>query len=304
MLKTLYNRLNKALDKHGAYFSFTNYTRDDNKGEFPRHGRIAVSSYRVSDSIRLEWVLGDLDLGFSVRSVPQEARAGVSFSVPGLSLYFTLESYRKLGDVTKRIGHRVLRFATHDGAFWWETPLADPDGGPCDEPWYVRGDFHFVDALLGKTETKTIKTEGPTRVEVHMPEGVYTGTCEIERRLIGRPRWFSAPQTIARIGLDAPHGIPFPGKGENSYDCEDDAMYMFSTEARSPADAVGQLVGRVLHLRWSRGGKSWRPSPSSSNDGGAQGNGDEEPNIPTSTVPPSGTFTASTIVPLPSLVLN
>lgn len=304
MFKQLFKRINEALDKHGAYCSFRNYTRDDKNGEFPRHGAVHVSSYRVNDSVRLEWVLGKPDAGFTVKSVPNEAEIGFRFAIPGLSLYFTLESYRKLGDLTKRIGHRQFRIATHDGAFWWETPLADPNGGPSDEPWYVRGSIHVVDLLLGKPETKVIKTEGPTRVEINMPEGVYTGTCEIERRLIGRSRWFSTPQTIARIGLDAPHGIPFPGKGENSYDLDDDAIYTFSTEARSPADAVGQLVGRVLHLRWSRGGKSWRPSPPAPNDGGTQGSGDDAPNIPTSTVPPSGVFTAPTIVPLASFGLN
>lgn len=304
MLKKLYNRINKALDKYGAYLSFGNHTRDEREGEFPFRGHISVNSYRVSESARIAWVLGKLDLGFTVKSDPSEAQVGFRFAIPGITLYFTLESYQKLRDFTKRVGHRNIRFATHDGAIWWETPLANPDGGPSDEPWYVRGSFHFVDALLGKFETKVISTEGPTRVEIHLPEGVYTGSCELERRTVGRSRWFGAPQTIARIGLDAPHGIPFPGKGENSYDIDDDAIYEYKTEARSPADAVGQLVGRVLHLRWSRGGKSWRPSPTAPTDGGASGSGDDAPNIPTSTVPPSGVFTAPTIVPLSSITLN
>lgn len=303
MLKKLLNRINEALDKHDAYLSFRNYTRADRKGEFPLHGRVNVSSYQTSDSVRLEWAIGESDTRFTVKSVPDEAKVGFRFAVPGLSLCFTLESYRKLGDLTKRIGNRQLRVAVHNGSIWWETPLVDPNCGSSDEPWYTRGCIPVLDWLFGELEIRTVKTERTTKIEVNLPEGAYTGVCELEHRLVGRSRWFNQKIGYAKIGLDAPHGIPVPGKGENDYDLDDDAIYMFSTQARTPADAVGQLVGRVLHLRWSRGGTSWRPAPPAPNDGGT-GSGDDEPNIPSSTVPPSGTFTMPTIVRLPSFVLN
>jgi hypothetical protein len=53
--------------------------------------------------------------------------------------------------------------------------------------------------------------------------------------------------------------IPHPGKGENSYDCEDDATYSLTTEARNEAEAIGAMVATVMRSRQKYGGLNWQP---------------------------------------------
>lgn len=49
-------------------------------------------------------------------------------------------------------------------------------------------------------------------------------------------------------------GIPFPGKGENSWDCGDDAYYGFG--GATIESAVADIIADTLKRR----GNNWRPS--------------------------------------------
>jgi hypothetical protein len=296
MLKQIYNHINKALDKFGAYLSFRNYSREDRKGAFPMKGAVVLSSYRVNESVRIEWRFGGWGTRMYVESEPAESRLGTGFGIPGFSFYSSVVSCRRLGTLTKRIGHRQARVAVHDGAIWWDTPLANPDVFPSEEPWYVRGEFSFVDLLLGKVESKREPLMQAEPITVPMPEGAYLGTCSMYLVTVGRPRWFSTTTTVAEVRVEP--GIAIPGKGENDYDIEDDVWCSMSTPASSPAEAVGIFVGSLLKKRWGRGGKSWRPDPSTGS------RGDDTPNVPSDTTPPSGIHAASTIIPDASPVLN
>lgn len=52
--------------------------------------------------------------------------------------------------------------------------------------------------------------------------------------------------------------IPVPGKGENSWDCGEDATYAFSCMADSVEDGIASLVRSILVRRRKYGGRNWR----------------------------------------------
>jgi hypothetical protein len=257
MVMTFKKRILTALEQRGVWGWFDNITKSDKRGTFPLHGRLFVHSGYDRHTFRIEYKLGTARTHAYVESDPHEAEVGASVALPGIALYVRASSYYLLGKLTGFIGHRVARVSVHSGSLWWETPLADPDTGKSDEPWYVRGCFSFVDALLGAEEIVQTPVVKDVPVEIPMPEKNYAGTCSIE--LIGRkrPRWFGATSKIGTVRVE--RGVPIPGKGENSYDVDEDAVFAFSTTASTPADVVGALVGSVLVTRWSRGGADWRP---------------------------------------------
>jgi hypothetical protein len=62
----------------------------------------------------------------------------------------------------------------------------------------------------------------------------------------------------AEITPDKP--IPVPGKGENSWDCDDDASYGMTCAAQTPAEAVAHYSASIQRDRQRHGGNHWVPA--------------------------------------------
>lgn len=79
----------------------------------------------------------------------------------------------------------------------------------------------------------------------------YRGTAKHTRRT-----WKRRFSTKVSDGyeIDMQQGIPFPGKGENSWDCGDDAYYGFG--GQSIESAISTIVAETVKRR----GKNWRPT--------------------------------------------
>lgn len=97
----------------------------------------------------------------------------------------------------------------------------------------------------------------------------YEVNLKIERMKWTRPRdWFGLlNRDRLIIDFDIPAGIPEPGKGENSWDCEDDAVFGVSRSVNDASDAEidrawHEVVQQINKTRESRGGASWRPKKS------------------------------------------
>ncbi|HXI16285.1 MAG TPA: hypothetical protein VNM48_07925, partial [Chloroflexota bacterium] len=77
----------------------------------------------------------------------------------------------------------------------------------------------------------------------------------------GRRRWPHWPLTrrMVRADVQVPEGVPHPGKGENAWDCGEDATYALTCAEQTPEAAVGRLVESVLRDRRRYGGDQWRP---------------------------------------------
>ena len=131
------------------------------------------------------------------------------------------------------------------------------------DPWWKKRRFHFdpFDTFLGRHEysEKRISTE---KVEVPMPERIYYGEVRIYESRWKRKRW---PWTkrMVRSTIDMKDDpIPFPGKGENSWDCGEDATYSQSSQATTAVDAGASIQKSVMRSRDRHGGGlRWRPEP-------------------------------------------
>lgn len=145
----------------------------------------------------------------------------------------------------------------HDGGLWWSLwhPTMEWSAGT---PKWRNGHFDPADFLLGR-HTYSSEELSTENVEVPMPERTYAGTVTLTRDTWKRPRW-PFGRSIYRANIEVDGGVPHPGKGENSWDCGEDATYSMTCPARTAEDAVGALVKSVLSSRRQYGGRNWRPA--------------------------------------------
>ncbi len=144
-------------------------------------------------------------------------------------------------------GSKEFRLAVHDGAIWlnvWHDPMG---GWSRSDPFMQRTHcLHFVDLLLGKRKHTLVTGESKIAL-IPMPEGCYHAVVTFETRTWKRPRWFSVIRDSCDVSI--PGGIPFQGKGENSWDCGDDGLWGINSESHSVPKAVATVVRAVLEER-------------------------------------------------------
>lgn len=143
-----------------------------------------------------------------------------------------------------------------------------PHGWSCRDrsvaPWDGNGWTWHVDlvaALIG--EARYEEEPGTTHeTAVVMPEGRYPATVRVYRCRWNRRFWNG--RWLWRAEVDVPGGVPLPGKGENAWDCDDDAVFAQTVgAARRYIDVVNaaqQLALGVLADRAKRAGLDWIPS--------------------------------------------
>lgn len=110
--------------------------------------------------------------------------------------------------------------------FYWgcEDKFGNWENGPhiCCFWWDRLIDFMFGKRVhLTERQTRSWQLINDT---IPMPEGEYPAVFTYETRIWYRPR---SPFRIVRYAtdIDIPIGIPFSGKGENSWDCGEDGLY-------------------------------------------------------------------------------
>lgn len=112
------------------------------------------------------------------------------------------------------------------------------------------------DWLFGRMACETTKGD-PEPVLVPLPEGNYPGKMRREERVWKRPRWPWPSMKRTDYWIDMDIAPPVPGKGENSYDCDDDGVY--ATGGRSPHDAIANVTRAALRDRERYAGPNWTP---------------------------------------------
>lgn len=154
---------------------------------------------------------------------------------------------------------REVSFRVFDWALQWTIWKDWRDGWSSRDPRWRDGSFDVVDFVFGRTSyEERVLLEEP--VVVPMPERGYRGTVKIQERTWRRPRWPLVWHR--RVGADVDMGkdpIPFPGKGENSWDCGEDALYGSSNHATTASEAIAKVVESVLRSRHRHGGRDWMP---------------------------------------------
>jgi hypothetical protein len=121
--------------------------------------------------------------------------------------------------------------------------------------WWRQGNINILDLLGGKwTHTHEV-LQSDIPIIIPMPEGSYKAVASFERRTWKRPRWFATTRLYTDVKV--PKGIPFAGKGENSWDCGDDGLFGYGVEGHDIPKAIAHGVESVLKSRKRYG----MPSP-------------------------------------------
>lgn len=229
-------------------------------GSMLRHGRCWLRLGGQSDerphgsvgpTLRAEWSVpsGRFRLGLKFGGYGDEDLQ-LSVGVGLFSLWLSVE------DLPRWLKERLPKGRECE-VYWyekalWIKPWARFDSWVRSDPWWMRGvTIHFDDLLLGKSKY-TDETISEKEVLVPMPEGSYPAKVRMFLSTWSRPRWFA--KRLVRADIEIPGGIPIMGKGENSWDCGEDAIYSMTMPADDAEDAVGKMVTSVLERRRKYGG--------------------------------------------------
>jgi hypothetical protein len=112
------------------------------------------------------------------------------------------------------------------------------------------GHFNPMNFIFGRL-VHSKEDLGGADIMVPMPEGPYPARVEFERRTWRRKRWPWWPLTKTQSGswVNCKIGIPFEGKGENSWDCGEDAVYACGSSETTTWGAAAHYTKTVLQNR-------------------------------------------------------
>jgi hypothetical protein len=148
--------------------------------------------------------------------------------------------------------HVSFKWHYHDSGGWYSDKTKNKESNP----GFYRS-FFWKDVLLGRAAHSKVvlSTE---QVLIPLPEGAYPATIVLTRSQWKRPRW-PWPRTIVRAEITPEKPVGIPGKGENAWDIDDDAVFSMTTPADTIPEAISEFVKSVLETRRRHGGKAWVP---------------------------------------------
>lgn len=126
--------------------------------------------------------------------------------------------------------------------------------------WGWSWSVSVLDKLLGSPVYRADPHPTEFIGEVKMPERGYACTGRIARDSWRRPRWFRRTVVRAHVKMNTGEQIPIPGKGENSWDCGEDANYSQTFPAKTIEEALAHVAADAMRTREKRGGPNWRPA--------------------------------------------
>lgn len=239
--------------------------REDAKGNphgFPWYGRAWIHIRAKSNQeIELNWEWNFWShfcgLSFNVDNLEHGIQLHVAF--PPVSLWFSVNGILSREWVRKRLGlsDREISLNIHDWSIYWML-WADPNIWTREIPRWKQGSFNLPNFFLGKLDHW--ETELSTHeVEIPLPEGNYPATVRLVDGVWKRQRWFARHLRLADVKMHKP--APFPGKGENSWDCGEDALYSLHCKAKTIEQAISAYVEAVLRNRRRYGGNAMMKYP-------------------------------------------
>ena len=248
------------------WWHWQNLSLADKKGRLPLHGRAWL--HFGSESLSVEWNLLSKSCGISL-AAGDERTWSASVKLPPIALYFgaELRKERLFSRLAKKLialspsdmnctwSGRRLDVSVHDWSIWWHL-WVDDSGWTSKRPKWRDGSFNIPDFFLGKQSYESRLFDAKD-ITVCMPEGKYVGRCELREDTWTRPR--GRTRYVMRAHVEMKQPIPVPGKGENSWDCDEDAIHGSTFPAMSFAQAITEMTRSALRDRERRGGLDWTP---------------------------------------------
>jgi hypothetical protein len=224
-----------------------------------RHGRAWLGN------LGWEWVLlkwRPLRLELELATDDHAISASIAFFF--FAFWIHLDNWnlhRKLSDLIKRKDERYGN-GREVGFYFYEDAIVlnlwnDPMEHRYKDPrwWHI---YIIVPDKIFGSRKHSERTLEEQRVEIPMPEGNYPGTVRLFESTWKRPRW-PWPKKLIRADVTPDRPVPFPGKGENSWDCGEDAAHSMTCCQSTVVGAVAAFVKSVLEDRYRHGGPHWRP---------------------------------------------
>ena len=271
MIRILYERIKSQLryKKIKSKFHFHSQNLDYRPGDNHmdkatgyklKHGRAWLDTEWVQ--LRWSWNFWARFCGAEVKCSAEDG-LGFFVGLPPVSLWFSFR-VKRWNDFYFKHDWKALGFRIHNWAIWcdfWADESESRNYGSWFSKYRRRWNWHPIDTFLGRAEHSEERTYPTEDIIVAMPEGNYRGKAVRKVEAWKRKRWpfWPSAQRIARYHVDMEEPIPFPGKGENSWDCGQDALYGSTFPAETMQEAIASVTQSVLDSRYKYGGKNWKP---------------------------------------------
>lgn len=182
-----------------------------------------------------------------------------------LSIMLAVPFLFQLFVVRKNFKHeldRDLSLRVFDGGIWWHiwTPAMEWSR---KTPRWRDGNFKPADFLLGRRHYSDVTLDEHKNVNIAMREATYTADVRLYLATWKRPRWPFSEQ-VYRADIELEKGIPIPGKGENSWDLDDNALFGTTCPAKTLGEAIEAIRESAYRSRERYGGsRNWTPEAQS-----------------------------------------
>lgn len=205
--------------------------------------------------IGVEWRVGRwCDLRLMFTRAAEDMDYGIAIGLGFAALHINLSGFRAYNAVkrcTYGFDYGMYLYGDHLVLQWGRDDYAwEPTG------WYWS--CFLKDVLLGVAKYSSTPIGPRVLGLIQMPEGSYGCSVQLSVDEWRRPRWFTQRQHGAQV--DIPNGIPVPGKGENSWDCGEYAIYGMTLSVRTADEAIAAVVASAIRTREKYGGRNWRPA--------------------------------------------
>jgi len=265
------------VEKYEIHWNSQNLNKHQSSGVYGakwRHGRGWMHLTPIKTFIGLEWsILRKNSLTATLCLNDRgETEIMLTLGLPKLfTVYFTIENHsflkrvlpgkwtnsaRNPGEKFWMPVDRKMGINYHDDTIWisvWENPMEWSSW----DPWWWAFNLNVKRLLLGKSKySKAVLESG--NVTIGFPEGSYNVKYTKELATWKRPRGKTNRVVRYKLNMDdAP--IPVPGKGEESWDLDENAIYSSTISAQTLQEALGKLTQSVYRSRFNYGGLHWRP---------------------------------------------
>lgn len=173
----------------------------------------------------------------------------------------------------KNYDEKEFSIGIHGNALWWNFWVSEEWSSWTKNKTWRKGSFNYLDKIKGKVDYQRKEVD---RRQFLLPflEGIYNVEVIQTARTVKWPRWPTSRSTgwEVRAGYYDEKGewkdkpIPVEGKGENSYDCDEDATWSISfpgppykKDVRTPYEAALYFWHSMMKSREQRGSAKWLP---------------------------------------------
>lgn len=228
-------------------------------GSILRHGRAWLHWGEACWQVGWDWFTPFRRAGITLDTGGSESDYSLHVGLFFGGFYFKVQGLRDFGAM-QRNWERTTGISLYHDRLTLEWNCDDSSWSSTTGPAHGwQKSWALLDLLLGITRYTKGAAHHSTTV-LSMPEGDYPCTVEMRTDSWSRPRW-PFTKRITRATVEVEQGVPVPGKGENSWDCGDDAIYSLTAPAKNVRGALRAFQESAMQSRHRYGsGYAYKPS--------------------------------------------